>query len=212
MVLVMEPGTAQAGQGMAPAADVLTGLRFAVVDIETSGLRAERHQILQVAVVGVDAEGHELDRWVSYARPPRWPLARVGPRRVHGIRRRDVRRAAPLFGVLQEAASRVEGAVFTAHNAAFDLGFLRHHARALGITWPQSPEVCTLALSRALDPDRTMSHRLGEVCARNGITVDRPHDALADATATAEVLPHLIRAAGISTWTALAGLGRPQPQ
>ncbi len=40
-----------------------------------------------------------------------------------------------------------------------------------------------------------MSHRLGDVAARYGVDLANPHDALADATATAAVLPHLLRAA-----------------
>ena len=54
-------------------------------------------------------------------------------------------------------------------------------------------------LSRSLDPDRQLSHRLGDVCARYSIPLDRPHDAMADAVATAAVLPYLLKDAGITT-------------
>jgi DNA polymerase-3 subunit epsilon len=49
-------------------------------------------------------------------------------------------------------------------------------------------------MSRRLDPDREQSHRLADVCERYGVSLERPHDALADAEATAAVLPHLLRA------------------
>ena len=59
--------------------------------------------------------------------------------------------------------------------------------------------LCTLQLSRQLDPEHTMSHRLGDLCERCGVYLARPHDALADADATAAVLPYLLQAHSIAT-------------
>jgi DNA polymerase-3 subunit epsilon len=53
-------------------------------------------------------------------------------------------------------------------------------------------------MSRRLDPDRELSHRLADVCTRYGVVLDRPHDALGDAEATASVLPHLLAAHDIT--------------
>ncbi len=74
------------------------------------------------------------------------------------------------------------------------------HGVALSIVNP----LCTLTMSRRLDPDRQLSHRLTDLCARYDIELVRPHDALADADATAAVLPHLLRAHGITTSAQLA--------
>ncbi len=76
--------------------------------------------------------------------------------------------------------------------------------RPHGVTVPIVNPLCTLTMSRRLDPDRQLSHRLGDLCARYGIELVRPHDALADADATAAVLPHLLRAHGITTSAQLA--------
>jgi DNA polymerase-3 subunit epsilon len=179
--------------------DDLPHVRFAVVDVETSGLSVRRHHLLQVGVVVVDADGVVLDRWSSLVRPRwRW-LARVGPTSLHGIRRRDVRDAPPLPEVLTHVASMLDGTVFVAHNAEFDLAFLRKAAAASGVRLPIDTSLCTLRLSRQLDPSRTSSHRLGAICERYGVELVRPHDALADADATAAVLPHLLRANGITS-------------
>lgn len=164
--------------------------RFAVVDVETSGLSTRRHRILQVAVVTV-ADGAIVDEWVSMVRLG-WRFQRIGPRRVHGIRRADLRGAPRQREVVAELARRLDGAVFTAHNAAFDWGFLVRAARRSGIDLPPGPRLCTLTLSRRLDPERALSHRLGDVGERYGIVNDRPHDALADARATAQILPRLL--------------------
>lgn len=204
----MEAGGTEAD---ASPADASPGLdpalpRFAVVDIETSGLSTRRHRVLQVAVVTVEG-GEVVDEWVSMIalRWP-WPIHRVGPRRVHGIGRRDLRGAPKQAEVLAELATRLDGAVFTAHNVRFDWPFLVRAARQAGVELAPSARLCTLRMSRSLDPERTLSHRLGDVCDRYGISNDRPHDALHDARATAAALPHLLGAHQVESPDDLAPL------
>jgi DNA polymerase-3 subunit epsilon len=181
----------------------LDSMRFAVVDVETSGLSLRRHHVLQIGVVVVDGSGQVLDRWSSLVAPRRRWWFRVGPVGIHGIRRRMVVEAPPGRQVLTELASRLDGAQFVAHNAAFDVEFLRKAARTHGVPLTIPHTLCTLTMSRQLDPDRQLSHRLSDLCARYGIELVRPHDALADADATAAVLPHLLRAHGITSSTQL---------
>jgi DNA polymerase-3 subunit epsilon len=184
----------------------VSGERFAVVDVETSGLSLTRDHVLQVGVVLVDGDGMVLDRWASLLRPrSRW-FFRVGPTDLHGIRRRDLRAAPPAAEVLGELATRLQGARFVAHNARFDIGFLRKAAEQYGVPLPITDPLCTLRMSRALDPQRVQSHRLGDLCTRYDVELVRPHDALADADATAAILPHLLRAHGVTTVDQLASL------
>ncbi len=164
--------------------------RFAVVDIETSGLSLRRHRILQIAVVTVD-DGAVVDEWTSLIRL-RWPWQRVGQRSVHGIDRRSLRGAPERREVLQQLATRLDGTVFTAHNAAFDWSFIERAARRDHVELPPVQRLCTLRLSRRLDPERVASHRLGDLCIRYEVPNSRPHDALHDARATAGVLNHLL--------------------
>ena len=173
--------------------------RFAVVDIETSGLSTRRHRMLQVAVVTIEG-GVVVDEWSSLIRlrwP--WPIHRVGPRRVHGIHRKSLRGAPKQQAVLAELANRLDGAVFTAHNVRFDWPFIVRAARQVGVEVAPCGRLCTLRMSRSLDPDRALSHRLADVCERYGISNDRPHDALCDARATAAALPHLLAAHAVAT-------------
>ena len=172
---------------------------FAVVDLETSGTSTRWHRILQIGLVRVHADGTVLDSWETRVKL-RWPLQRVGPTHVHGLRRRDLRDAPALDAVLEELSERLDGSLFTAHNAAFDGGFLLRAGRKRPslLSHRVTPGLCTLRMSRRLDPERLQSHRLNDLCARYGVPLERPHEALADATATAQVLPHLLRAHGIS--------------
>jgi DNA polymerase-3 subunit epsilon len=174
---------------------------FAVVDLETSGLSMRRHRVLQIGLVIVRADGTVLDEWSSFVKL-RWPLKGAGPTEIHGITRRILRGAPALDDALDELGARLDGSLFTAHNAAFDAGFLSRASRHRPATGPLrrslDPALCTLRMSRRLDPTREQSHRLADVCARYGVALERPHDALGDALATAAVLPHLLQAHGIA--------------
>ncbi len=170
--------------------------RFTVVDVETSGLSERRHRILQIGAVTIEANGTVIERWSTLVRL-RWPLQRVGPTDIHGITRPMLRHAPHLADALAELARRLDGSVFTAHNAKFDAAFIDRAARKLP-GFELGPRLCTLRMSRRLDPDRLQSHRLGDVAERYGVPLVNPHDALADAEATAAVLPFLLDAHGIT--------------
>lgn len=191
----------QAGAGApSPAASTtLAEATFAVVDVETTGLSARRHRILQVAVVLARADGTVVDRWSTYVRPRfRW-IMRLGPTHIHGIRRRDLKGAPRLAEAMAEVGRRVSGSVLTAHNLGFDRAFLRAGARRAGHELRTDGEVCTLVLARRLDPENLWSHRLGDLCERYAVPLVRAHDALADAEATAALLPFLIAEAKVTT-------------
>ena len=191
----MEPDHADLAMS---AVQPITGLpRFAVVDIETSGLSTSRDRILQVAVVSV-VDGSIVDEWSSLLKLS-WPLQRVGPRKVHGITRKMLRGAPPSGEVLVALLDRIDGAVFTAHNVRFDWPFIERAARQAGLAVVTPPRLCTLRLSRQLDPERQLSHRLGDVCERYEVTNQRPHDAVYDARATAAILPHLLQGHGVQS-------------
>jgi DNA polymerase-3 subunit epsilon len=168
--------------------------RFAVVDVETSGLSVRRNHVLQIGVVVLDERFEVLHRWSSLLRPKRRWFFRVGPTHVHGLRRRDLRRAPEGGDVLRQLAALTDSATIVAHNAAFDTAFLAKSARRHRVELPLGTTLCTLTLSRALDPDRQLSHRLRDVCARYDVPLLHAHDALSDAEATAGVLPHLLHA------------------
>ena len=193
---------------------VLVGLpRFAVVDVETSGLRPGRHHVLQIGLVVVDGDGRVVDEWSTLVRLRR-PWYRVGPRNIHGITRRSLRGATRPAEAFEELARRLTGTVFTAHNAMFDSAFINRAARRSRVPLHIDRRLCTLDLSRRLDPDRLLTHGLADVCGRYNVRLTEHHDALADATATAAVLPRLLRELGITEAEQLDELyfpRRPRP-
>jgi DNA polymerase-3 subunit epsilon len=171
--------------------------RFAVVDTETTGLEPSDSRLLQVGVVVTLGDGSVLDEWSSYVRAHHWRPGRLGAHHVHGITRRHLRGGLPLADVLAQLNRRLEGAVFTAHNAPFDLGFLLAAARDANVALAPVPALCTLALARQVSGAR--GNRLHQVAERYGIVAGGLHDALADARLCAQVLPRLLADADVRT-------------
>lgn len=186
----------------------LEEVTVAVVDVETSGLSPEEDHLLQVAVVIVDATGRLLRRWSSDIRPPGGLLGDVGPRHIHGLTRRRLWRAPRVDEVLRSLQPLLADAVVAGHNIDFDLAFLDEASRRCGVALSRASSLCTLELSRRLDPQRRRRHRLGDLCDFYGIALDRPHDALADAEATAALLSHLLREHGVREPSQFATLVR----
>ncbi|MDQ1423497.1 MAG: polymerase subunit epsilon [Acidimicrobiaceae bacterium] len=194
--------TARPPHPLADAAPVRAGAlaeqRFAVIDVETTGLKASRHRIVQIAVVAALGDGTVVDRWSTLVNPP---LGWVGAsaRRIHGLRAADLRRAPRFATIAGELVNRLDGAVLCAHNAGFDWAFVRRALRRCGYDTPHAARLCTMRLSRALDPDRLRAHRLSDLCDRYGVALQQAHDALSDAEAAAAVLPHLFAEARATT-------------
>ena len=166
--------------------------RFAVVDLETTGLRASDDHILQMAVVHQDAGGRRLGEWSTYVRPPRRWRTSLGPTEIHGITRRRVILAPTLSDALRTFVGLTHGCIVVAHNAAFDLGFLRAASERTGIALEHTGSLCTLHLSRQLGERGQANHKLTSLCAEFGIDPGRAHDALHDARAAGALLPHLM--------------------
>jgi DNA polymerase III epsilon subunit-like protein len=202
----MEPQALEAIADLSSLAQV----RMAVIDVETSGLSPQDHHLLQIAVVHVDGTGGVTSRWASDVRPPRGLFGRVGPRHVHGLSRHRLWRAPRLPQVLTTLGALLADTVVVGHNIQFDLAFLHEASRRVGVPLPENPSLCTLMLSRQLDPDRRRRHRLGDLCTYYGISLERPHDALADAEATATLLSRLLTTLDVHQPEDLAALIRAQ--
>ncbi len=177
------PGTVRLRSEVPPPA------AYAVVDLETTGTSVEADEIVSLAVVRLDADGVELDRFASLVRPagPIPPEATA----VHGIDDASAA-AAPTFAELApELLALLDGAVFVAHNADFDLPLLEHAFARAGIRYRPPGVACTLDAFRLLEPTAP-SHRLESLSERHGIALDDAHDARGDVLATVELFRILL--------------------
>lgn len=174
-------------------------LGYAVVDLETSGFHPPAAEILEFAIVHVDAAGAVTGSWDSLVRPP---SGNVGATWVHGITTGMVRRA-PTFASLAPALhDLLADRVVVAHNLAFDGKFLISEFAAAGLALPEiSAGLCTFRLAQRHLPGP--SFRLADCCRDTGIVLSDAHSAVGDATATAELLGHFIQR-GLVGGTSLA--------
>lgn len=162
--------------------------RLCFVDLETTGSNPLTDAITEVAIVSVDAHG-AVEEWSTLVNPQQ-PIPPFVQQLTHITP--DMVATAPLFADVAEAIyERLHGHCFIAHNARFDYGFLRAAFRAQGMQL-KATVVCTVRLSRALDP-REPRHNLDALIARHGLPAGARHRALADARVVWELWQHLQR-------------------
>ena len=185
------PGSVRRRTEVAPPA------AYAVVAVETTGTSVEADEIVSLAVVRLDADGRELDRFASLVRPA-GPIPAEATA-VHGIDDAAVRLAPRFAELAAELLALLEGAVFVAHNADFDLPLVQHAFARAGVRYLPAGVACTLDAFRLLEPTER-SHRLESLCERHAITLDDAHDARGDALATVGLF-RLLLAEGIAPET-----------
>ncbi|HEV8509430.1 MAG TPA: 3'-5' exonuclease [Gemmatimonadales bacterium] len=173
----------------AEASPALDACRYAVVDVETTGVRAFRgDRIMEIAVVRLDGTVafHSLVN-------PGIPI----PPFVAGLTGIDagmVRKAPPFEAIVDDLLDALEGCVFVAHNARFDWAFVSTEIeRARGLLL-QGPRVCTVRLARKLLPDLPRRN-LDTVSYHFGIEIEGRHRATGDAVAAAKCLARMLRIA-----------------
>ncbi len=181
-----------------PTADpTLRETTFVVVDLETTGGRSsgERHdEITEIGAVKVRG-GEILGEFATLVDPGR----AIPPQIVAltGITTAMVYDAPRIEAVLPSFLEFCRGAVLVAHNAGFDIGFLRAAAERHHLPWPKPPVLCTVALARrVLTRDEAPSVRLSALAQLFSATTTPTHRALDDARATVDVLHGLIERVG----------------
>ncbi|MCZ7588230.1 MAG: 3'-5' exonuclease [Gaiella sp.] len=196
-VLRLVPGAGGLPGSVRRRDEVPPPVAYAVVDLETTGTSVESDEIVSLAVVRLDAEGVELDRFASLVRPtgPIPPEATS----VHGIDDAAVATAPRFAELAGELLALLDRAVFVAHNADFDLSLLEHAFARAGIGYRPAGVACTLDAFRLVEPGEA-SHRLESLCARHGVPLDEAHDARGDALATVALL-RILLARGIAPET-----------
>jgi DNA polymerase-3 subunit epsilon len=182
-----------------PLADAM----FTVVDCETTGFSAESNRVIQIGAVIVSGSGTIHSTFDTIVRPECPDTYEHAAEHVHGISAEHVSNGMPLRQALAKLLEFGAMHTFVAHNAPFDIGFLRSEATRVNMSEVFESWLCryvdTVQLSRRIDCDRLRSHKLGSLCEHYGIDPGTAHEALSDATATARLLPLLLSDLGLTT-------------
>jgi DNA polymerase-3 subunit epsilon len=178
----------------------LADVKFAVVDVETTGMRARGgDRITEIAVVHLDGNRAHVafESLINPGRPIPHFIARLT-----GISDDAVAGAPRFEDVADQVLAALAGRVFVAHNARFDWAFVSAElARAQDLEL-RMPKLCTVRLCRRLVPELPR-RSLDSVMWYFGLETDRRHRAAGDAEVTALALLRLMRRAreaGMTTW------------
>jgi DNA polymerase-3 subunit epsilon len=167
----------------------LSEVRFAVVDVETTGqAQWNGSRIIEIAIVEVHG-GTIVDEYQTLVNPAQGiPGIIVG---LTGITPHMVAQAPYFEHVADEIERRLRGRVFVAHNATFDWSFVSSELLRASGDVPSMPRLCTVRMCRRLVPG--LRHRNLDVVSRHfGIEIHDRHRAYGDALATARVLLRLL--------------------
>jgi DNA polymerase-3 subunit epsilon len=199
----IEPWRLRPFEELAVAELPLEEARFAVVDLETTGLAADRAHILEIGAVRV-AGLRRVGAFASLIRPPgRIPRSITALTGIDAATLVDAPRPARALRRFRNWLRRGEPAPFVAHNASFDARFVARALRDRGLEPYRAPVLCTRRLARRLVPELGR-YDLDHLCAHFGISNAGRHRGPGDADATAQALIELL---GIARRSGIARLG-----
>lgn len=162
-------------------------MKYAIIDIETTGLSPKNEKITEVAVFIHDGK-QIVDEYATLLNPERKIPYRIT--KITGITNQMVEPAPKFYEVAKKIVEITSGAVFVGHNVCFDYGFLSQEFLRLGYNYERET-IDTVKLSRKLIPGQP-SYSLGKLCRNLGINNHSRHRAEGDALATTKLFELLL--------------------
>ncbi len=166
----------------------LSKQKFAIIDIETTGGNAVTGKTTEIAIY-ILQNGELVDELISLIDPEQ-PIP-FFISNLTGIDDNMVSGAPKFYELAKEINRITEGAIFVAHNASFDYGFVKEEFKQLGFNYERKT-LCTVKLSRTIIPGHA-SYSLGKLTDELGIVLNNRHRASGDALATVELFKILQR-------------------
>lgn len=155
---------------------------YCVLDLETTGFSAVTEKITEVGIMKVK-NGEVIDEFSCFVNPEKHIPERVT--QVTNISDEMVKDAETIDKVFPKILEFLGDSVIVAHNANFDVGFLKQNAKALGYNFDYT-YVDTLSLAKDLFP-HYKKYKLGKIAENLGIKVEVAHRALDDVDTTVKV-------------------------
>ncbi len=175
---------------------------FVVFDLETTGFSPEKNKIIELGAVRVE-HAEIIDHFSTFVNPG-IPIP-FDITKLTGIRDEMVLEAPTIDAVLPEFLRFCEGAVLVAHNADFDISFVKKNCDALGLSCEKTV-LDTLPLARILLPEMKR-YRLDAIAKALHISLDNHHRAVDDAESTAQIFLRFVRMLSDRDITTLDQLG-----
>ena len=155
---------------------------YCVLDLETTGFSAITEKITEVGIMKIK-NNEIIDQFSCFVNPQKHIPQRVTE--VTHITDDMVKEAETIEQVFPKIIAFIKDSVLVAHNAPFDLGFLKQNAKNLGYEFDYT-YLDTLSLAKDLFPDYK-KYKLGKIAENLGIKVEVAHRALDDVDTTVKV-------------------------
>ena len=161
---------------------------YCVLDLETTGLSAKTEKITEIGIMKVK-DGKVIEDFAEFVNPEKPIPMRV--QEITNITDDMVKDAPKIEEIFPKVLEFIKGTVLVAHNATFDIGFLKNIAKNLGYEFDFT-YVDTLPLARKLYPE-LKKHKLGKIAEHLKIKVEVAHRALDDVDTTVKVLREMMK-------------------
>jgi DNA polymerase-3 subunit epsilon len=151
---------------------------LAIVDVETTGGRPPHDRVIEIGIALID-HGRLTHTYSQLVNPHIW----ISPfiTQLTGITPEELQDQPTFEQLAPDIFPRLQDRLFVAHNARFDLSFIRSEFNRLGYTFTPR-HLCSARLSRSLFP-QFPSHSLDNLINRFNLTVTHRHRALGDSLA-----------------------------
>ena len=162
---------------------------FVVFDIESTGLDKNKCKVIEIGAVKVE-NGKITDRWSTFVNPG----VKI-PRNITdltSITDSMVKDALTFEEQIDDFIKFCEGSVMVAHNANFDMGFMKEESKNCGRNF-DLPYLDTMVLARCMYKELP-NHRLDTLCKHLGVINAHHHRAVDDAEATAQAFVKMLDA------------------
>jgi len=161
---------------------------YCVLDLETTGFSATTEKITEIGIMKFK-DGEVIDQFSCFVNPEKHIPQRVSE--VTNISDDMVKDAETIDKVFPKMLEFLGDSVIVAHNAGFDVGFLKQNAKRLGHKFDYT-YLDTLSLAKDLFPDYK-KYKLGKIADNLGIKVEVAHRALDDVDTTVKVFKVMLK-------------------
>lgn len=163
---------------------------YCVFDLETTGISHITEKITEVGIIKIK-NGEVIDTFECFVNPEKPIPERVVE--VTHITDDMVKDAETIDKVMPKILEFMKGSVLVAHNADFDIGFMKYNCEQLGLPF-EFTHIDTLRLAKAVFPTFSR-YKLGFIAEKLGIKVDVAHRALDDVKTLVAVFNEIIKIA-----------------
>lgn len=177
---------------------LLAEVPLMIFDFETTGLDTFNDHIIEIGALKT-LRGQVIGEFSELIQPPVVVSELIT--QITGITPALLEGKPRIAEILPKFLAFIEGSILVAHNADFDMAFLRTECQRLGIqiSWPA---FCTLKMARQIHPNLE-SRNLDTLAKHYGLTFEARHRSIGDCKVTNGVLQSMLKSCSEATWQAM---------